>query len=94
MNIELTGKEKNERDNAYNNLEKLREFIERFNSHLPLSCAVLNQCSQDISNNEIPETKRQERSNFLANIAEYFFENLWQDDKRQYTQDSYLFIVY
>jgi len=27
-------------------------------------------------------------------MSEYFFENLWQDDRRQFTQQNYLFRVY
>jgi hypothetical protein len=35
----------------------------------------------DICNAELPEKVKVDRAQFLQNISEYFFGNLWQDDK-------------
>ena len=34
------------------------------------------------------------REAFIQNIAEYFFENIWQDERRQYTHENYVFQCY
>lgn len=76
-------------NNAYLYMETLREFIEKFRKDPNCACAVLNQCTQDII-----LAQNRSREKFLQNMSEYFFENLWQDDRRQFTQQNYLFRVY
>lgn len=55
---------------------------------------MLHQCTLDLLNDQLSADKKKEREKLLANIAEYFFENLWQDDKRMFTQESYLFLCF
>lgn len=41
-----------------------------------------------------PAERKEELGQFISNIAEYFFENIWQDDTRHFTLDSYIFTVF
>lgn len=72
----------------------MKDYVEKFRENHLLTCAILNQCALDLTSTTISLEEKHRRELFLANIAECFFENLWQDDKRQYTQDNYLFYVY
>ena len=63
---------------AYQNMDHFRVYIEKLKKDTNSACAVLHQCTLDIVNNQNGE----ERERFLQNMAEYFFENLWQDDRR------------
>lgn len=58
-----------------------------------MTCAVLYECTNTIYQNQDLEVRKQ-REDFLANAAEYLFENIWQEERREYTQKSYLFTVF
>ena len=62
---------------AYKNMETLKEFILKFRIDQNHTTAVLYQATVDLIEND-----KKNRAEFLQNISEYFFENLWQDDKR------------
>jgi hypothetical protein len=90
----MTKDEVGNRDRAYASIEILRAYVEKFRVNHNLTCALLNQCALELTSPTVSLQKKHKRELFLANIAEYFFENLWQDDKRHFTQDNYLFYVY
>ena len=64
-----------DRDEAYKNLDKLREFIEKMRRDSNQACAVLYQSTCDLVGGN------KSREKFIQNLAEYFFDNLWQDDR-------------
>lgn len=83
----LTEDEIKSRDAAHQALEKLREFLEKFRSSEAFASAVFEQCVHDIKEGK-------SRQQFLSNVAEYYFGNIWQEGERLYSQDNYLLRIF
>lgn len=58
------------------------------NQHLAI--AVYKVCVMDPNDAEV----HKRRTAFLQSLGEYIFDNLWQDDNRHYTQNTYLFMTF
>ena len=71
-------------------LDKFKEYIEKFRKTPTFTCAVVQQCVLAIV--EGKEVKSNEK--FLANIAEYILENIWQDSRRQFSPDNLTLVCF
>lgn len=55
-----------------------------------LTIAVYKVCVTDPNDAEV----HKRRIAFLQSLGEYIFDNMWQDDNRHYTQNTYLFMTF
>lgn len=83
--ILLRNEGKSEDKMAYKNVDILKEFTDFFRRRKVFTRSVLFKAVEDIEQAKKKDPKKKARESFLQNMAEYFFENLWQDDRKQFT---------
>lgn len=71
--------------------ETMREFMENIVAEQQMVCAILCQCAEQIETTEDQSFKK-EREEFVQHLSEYFFENIWQEDRREYSANSVQFL--
>ena len=71
--------------------EALKEFMEKVMVEQEMIGAIFCQSAEEIKTTEDPAV-RKDREEFLQHLAEYFFDNIWQEDRREYSCNSLLYL--
>jgi hypothetical protein len=76
------------------NFTTLTIFFRRLRSDENFAEALILECVEQICLQSNSGLIKQQNSNFLSNIACYFFVNIWQEDKELCNDSNFLFRVY
>ena len=68
-------------------------YLWRVRSEPAQTAAFLFQCADEIVKSD-EQAFKDRRSRLLQDLAEYFFENLFEDDSKQFEASNYLLTVF